>query len=108
MADKIKLVQGDTRPQIQVTLTDESTGSPIDISGATPRLKFRAAGEETILDTLVGTVQNGPNGVAIFIFNPTTLDVEPGDYEGEIEVTFSDGGVQTAFELQKFKVRAQF
>lgn len=109
MAEKIKLVQGDTRPQIQVTLTDENTGLPIDITNATCRLKFRAAGSSTLVDTLTGVVSNGPAGMVVFGWNPTSLDVEPGDYEGEVEVTFpSSGGVQTVYELLKFKVREDF
>lgn len=109
MAEKIKLVQGDTRPQIKVTLTDENTGLPIDISGATCRLKFRAVGSTTLADTLIGTVLNGPAGEVVFVWNANTLSVEAGDYEGEIEVTFSEGqGIQTAFELLKFKVREDF
>ena len=52
MADKIKLVQGDTRPALVVTLTDEVTGLPINITGATPRLKFRKAAAATLTATL--------------------------------------------------------
>lgn len=109
MAEKIKLVQGDTRPQIQVTLTDDNTGSAIDITGATCRLKFRAVGSDTLIDTLTGFVTDGPNGVVVFIWNQNTLNVDPGDYEGEVEVTFPLGaGIQTAYQVLKFHVRAQF
>lgn len=109
MAEKIKLVQGDTRPQIQVTLTDESTGSAINISGATCLMRFRAIGSTTLVDTLTGTVTNGSAGVVVFVFNPNTLDVEAGDYEGEIEVNFPSGqGKQTVYDLLKFKVREDF
>lgn len=109
MAEKIKLVQGDTRPQISVTLTDDNTGLPIDITGATCLLKFRAVGATTLVDTLTGAVTNGAGGVVVFSWNNTTLNVDPGDYEGEVEVTFPAGqGKQTAYELLKFKVREDF
>lgn len=109
MAEKIKLVQGDTRPQIQTTLTDENTGNAIDITGATCLLKFRAVGSTTLVDTLTGTVTNGAGGVVVFPWNNTTLNVDAGDYEGEIEVTFPAGqGKQTVYELLKFKVREDF
>lgn len=109
MADKIKLVQGDTRPQIQLTLTDETTGNAIDITGATVLMKFRASGSDTLVDTLTGIVTNGPAGSVVIGWNPTTLAVEAGDYEGEVEVTFASGqGVQTVYELLKFKVREEF
>lgn len=35
MAEKIKLVQGDTGPQVRLTLTDDITGKAIDLTGAT-------------------------------------------------------------------------
>lgn len=109
MADKIKLVQGDTRPQIRVTLTDDTTALPVDITGATCRLKFRAVGVTTLIDTLIGTVLDGPNGVVVFVWNANTLNVNAGDYEGEVEVTFpSNQGIQTSYQLLKFHVRAQF
>jgi hypothetical protein len=109
MAEKIKLVRGDTRPQVQLTLTDETTELPIDITGATVLMTFRAVGDTTLIDTLTGAVVNGPAGVVVISWNPTTLAVDAGDYEGEVEVTFSSGqGVQTVYDLLKFKVREDF
>ena len=42
MAEKIKLVQGDTKPALVCNITDEITGLPIVVTGATVLLKFRA------------------------------------------------------------------
>lgn len=110
MAEKIKLVQGDTRPAIVCTITDENTGQPIGITGATPRLRFRAAGDTTIIATVTGSVIDGAAGKCVF--HPSTapemLQVDAGDYEGEIEITFPDQQVQTVFDLLKFKVREDF
>jgi hypothetical protein len=108
MAEKIKLVQGDTLPQVLVTLTDEVTGLPVDVTGAAAVMRFRAAGTTTLRDTLVGSILNGANGQVVFSWGPTTLDVDPGDYEGEVEVTFSNGARQTVYDLLKFKVREDF
>lgn len=109
MTDKIKLVQGDTRPQVQVTITDETTGLAVDITGASVVLKFRAAGGTTLIDTLTGVIVDGPNGKAVFVWNPTTLDVDAGEYEGEVQVTFGAGaGIQTVYDVLKFKVREDF
>ena len=108
MAEKIKLVQGDTKPQIKVTLTDETTGEPVDITDSTPRLKFRAANTSTVLTTMVGTVTVGIAGECVFVWPSGALDVEPGDYEGEVEVTFEDNTVQTVYDLLKFKLRQDF
>jgi hypothetical protein len=108
MSDKIRLVQGDTRPQIQVTLTDDNTGAPIDITGATIVMFFRKYAETTILDTLNGVIMNGSEGVVVFSWNPTTLENAEGDYEGEVQVTFADNTIQSSYSLLKFKVRADF
>jgi len=108
MADKIKLVQGDSRPQIQVTLTDEGTGAVIDVTGATCRMKFRASGSATVLDTLVAAPLNAALGQIVFNWNPTSLTQPPGDYQGEIEITFSNGDIQTVYEVLKFKLREDF
>lgn len=108
MSEKIKLVQGDTRPQVKVTLTDDTTGLPIDITRGTLRMRFRAAGSDTVLSTLVGTIVDGPGGVGVFQWPVGALSVEPGDYEGEVEVTFEDLTVQTVYDLLLFKLRAQF
>lgn len=110
MAEKIKLVQGDTKPAIVCTLTDDTTGLPLGITGATVRLKFRAAGATALTATVTGTVTDGANGVVVFYpaSAPEMLQGEPGDYEGEIEVTFADTTVQTVYDLLKFKVRGDF
>jgi hypothetical protein len=110
MAEKIRLVQGDTRPNLVVTLTDSTTGAVINITGATVRLKFRAVGATTLKSTLTGTVTDGANGIVVFYWSddPTSLDGDPGDYEGEIEITFVDTTVQTVYDLLKFKLRQDF
>jgi len=110
MAEKIKLVQGDTKPALVCNITDETTGLPIGLTGATVRLKFRAAGATTLTATVTGSVTDGPNGQVVFYpaSAPEMLQGEPGDYEGEIEITFGDSTVQTVYDLLKFKVREDF
>lgn len=109
MSERIKLVQGDTRPPLVVTLTDETSGDPINVSGATVRLKFREMGQTELTATIIGSVTDGDNGVVAFNWStvPTSLS-EDGNYEGEIEITFSDSTVQTVYDLLKFKVRPEF
>lgn len=110
MTDKIKLVQGDTRPALICTLTDENTNAPISIVGATVVLKFREVGSDTLKATIPGSITNGAQGQVAFYWAsvPTSLDGEPGDYEGEIEITFSDGQIQTVYDPLKFKLRQDF
>lgn len=126
MADRIKLVQGDTRPPITVQLTDDS--GPIDLSdaGTAIHLKFRAEGSTTILATLTASKLSGyevdgvlntaspydvagAGGRCLFSWaGSSALVGDPGNYEGEIEITFSDATVQTVYDLLKFKLREQF
>lgn len=110
MAEKIKLVQGDTRPALVCAITDDTTGAAIDITGATVLLKFRQAGSTTLQATLTGSVTNGPAGQVAFYpaSDPAMLQGAPGEYEGEIEITFADGQRQTVYDLLKFKVREDF
>ena len=110
MAEKIKLVQGDTSPSLVTTLTDSTTGAAINITGATVLLKFRAVGATTLQSTITGSVTDGANGVVVFDWSddPTSLNGAPGDYEGEIQITFSNSTIQTVYDLLKFKLRQDF
>lgn len=109
MADKIKLVRGDNRPYVTITLTD-SSGTAIDLSDSqtTVVVYFRAQGTTTVLTTLATTkINSGTTGQVKFNFPGSTLNVDPGSYEGEIEISFN-GEKQTVYEVLKFTVREQF
>lgn len=110
MTEKIKLVQGDTRPAIVCTITDDTTGLPIDITGAAVVLKFREVGATTLQATVTGSVTNGPAGQVVFYpaSAPQMLQGNAGDYEGEVEITFSNGQIQTVYDPLRFKVREDF
>ncbi|WP_017879731.1 hypothetical protein [Janthinobacterium sp. CG3] len=127
VAEKIKLVAGDTRPQLVLSITDDVTGFPIDLSapGTSIILKLRKVGVRDIKATLAcgklaGVLTSSGNidytgiyaapgvgGRAFMDWTPGALDTE-GEYEGEIEITFADGGIHTIFDTLKFKVRAQY
>lgn len=110
MTDRIYLVQGDVdRPQIQATITDENSGAVVDITGATVLLKFRRVGSTTLTATVTGVVTDGAAGLVVFPMTAASMAGEPGDYEGEIQVTFDAGtGVQTVYDLLKFRLRGEF
>lgn len=128
MADKIKLVQDDTRPFLALSLTDTVSGAPIDFSndGTTVVVQFRPAGETQIKDVcscqkLPGVVDEdgvtvlfppqyaapGSGGRLLMSWNPTTLDTA-GEFEGDVYATFYDGTIQTSYSLLKFTVREKF
>tara|TARA_R100001530_G_C4283941_1_gene146323 strand:+ start:181 stop:558 length:378 start_codon:yes stop_codon:yes gene_type:complete len=121
--ETINLVSGDTKPEINLTLKDSNTAASgqtldpddsatwavIDITDPTVRLKFRALGSSTILDTIT-CVKVAPyaDGKCYVPWGSTTLDVAAGTYEGEVELTYASGAVLTLYDRLKFKVRADF
>lgn len=109
-ADVIRLVKGDERPVIVLTLTDDVTGSPIDLSlgTTTVSVKFRLAGSTTVSSTIAcSKVGNGTDGRVQFSFVGGVLDVDPGMYEGEIVINFT-GEIQTVYDTLRFTVRENF
>ena len=110
MADKIKLVQGDTGPQLRLTMTDEETGLATDLTGATVTLHFRALGGTTTLFSRNAFINpdTASTGVCYIEWQAGDLDVPAGDYEGEIQVTRRTGVIETVYDIIKFKVRGEF
>jgi hypothetical protein len=120
-SDTLKLVAGDTLPELTFTLRDSNaaasgqtldpnnsaTWAPIDVTGATVRLRLRELGSTTVKSTLTCTVTNGTAGKVVTDFPTGTLDTA-GTFEGEIEITFSTGGIQTVYDLIKLQVRSDF
>jgi hypothetical protein len=107
-AEVIKLVSGDDKPFLVLTLTDEVMGTPYDLNGADVYVQFRAAGSTdtptTIQCTLIG---DGSSGQVEFNFTGGVLDVPAGMYEGEIIVVES-GLEQRVYDTLRFRVRERF
>jgi hypothetical protein len=120
-SDTLKLVAGDTLPELTLTLRDSNaaaagqtldannsaTWAPIDVTGATVRLRLRELGSTTVKSTLTCSITNGQGGKVATNFPTGTLD-SSGTFEGEIEITFASGGVQTVYDLIKLQVRSDF
>jgi hypothetical protein len=109
MSDKIRLVQGDNRPYIKLTLTD-ADGNAINLSDSDTviRVYFRAVGSTEVLSTLLCSKLNGGvAGEVTFSFPSGALDVDAGQYEGEVEISFGTDK-QTVYQTLKFVVRQQF
>jgi hypothetical protein len=110
MADPILLVQGDTGPQIKVTLTREDSGLAENLAGATVSLHFKKKNTDTVLFTLTG--QNTPDeeleGIAFFVFANGQLNLDAGKYVGEVEVVFESGTRETVYEIIEFTLREDF
>jgi hypothetical protein len=121
-SDTINLVVGDTLPEVTVTLRDSNkaasgqtldpensaTWDPIDLTGATVRMRIRKVGSATVSSTLTMTVVSPPtNGKATTNFPDGTLS-EAGVFEAEVEITYSTGAKQTVNDLLKLKIRDDF
>lgn len=105
------LVKGDDAPSIQVTLTRDVSGEVINLTNKTAILKFRKKGTSSVLATLTNgsSDEQKAEGIAIFSWGSTDLDVDAGLYEAEVEITdtISDK-VETVYELLEFRVREDF
>jgi|TARA_A100001388_G_scaffold95474_1_gene69352 5,10-methenyltetrahydromethanopterin hydrogenase len=110
MADVIRLVKGNSKPDIILTLTDDGTGGAIDLSAPTTTVtvKFRKQNTTTVLSTInANKVSGGATGQVQFDFAGGVLNVDAGMYEGEVNIDFN-GSLQTVYDLIKFRVRDNF
>lgn len=122
--ETINLVTGDDLPALEIVLRDSTaaaSGQTLDVGDPSTwsflnltnvnavKLKMRREGIETLVDTITFTkVQPYTNGKVIMDWGSATLDDGVGIYEGEIEITYTDGKVLTVPDLLKFNLRAQF
>jgi len=120
--ETIKLVAGDSKPSLEFTIRDSTEAAegkrlneedptswkPVDLTGSNVFFKFRALGDEAF-STLECIIHDQASylGQCVMNWGPTTLEVESGTYEGEVEVV-SPTGKQTVYDKLKFKVRDDF
>ena len=117
----IKLVVGDTLPELNFTLKDSNTAAAgktldaednttwaaINLTGSTVRFRIREVGSTSVLSTITATITSAANGQVTVAF-PNSTWTTAGTFEGEIEHTTSGGGIQTVQDLIKFQVRDDF
>jgi len=120
-SETITLVTGDTLPELTFSLKDSQTAAAgktldpnnsatwaaINVVGGSVKLRIRELGSTTVKATLSCLVTDGPNGKVATNFPTGTLD-KAGTFEGELEITFASGGIQTVYDLIKLKVRGDF
>ena len=107
------MVEGDTKPNITVTVTDDE-GSAVNITGATITVRFYKTGDTQLLLAKTTaddvTITNGAAGILQWTWDATdwTLLTEVGEdaYEIEVEVTsFLAGGKQSVRTFLSMSVR---
>ena len=105
------LVKNDSGSQIKATITRSDTGAVVDLLATTPKLKFKKKNTATVLSTINSSTTAAADkeaGICQFAFTGSELAIMSGDYVGEIEITFSDGTIETIFEELEFTVREDF
>jgi len=106
----IFLVNGDNKPQVQVDLTRADTNAVVNCVGATCTLKVRARGESATKFTVTASDSgnNLLNGKLLFTLGANLTNIDAGAYEGEVNVVFNGGDIETVYELVDFVIREEF
>jgi hypothetical protein len=122
--ESINLVKGDDLPALEIILRDSNkaaTGATLDVGDpntwfpldltnvSAVKMKYRRVDTTTVLATIVFTrIQPYTTGKIIMDWGSTTLDDGVGEYEGEIEVQYSNGKFLTVVDNFKFVIKDQF
>ena len=85
--------QNDTSPALQATLKD-STGTAVDLSGATVRFHMRQIGATSAKVDAAATVSDADGGVVYYSWAAADTDTV-GSFEAEFEVTFTGGEIES-------------
>lgn len=85
------LKQGDTSPSLAITLMD-AAGNPVDLTGASVRFHMKPIDSPTVKIDATATVTDAANGKVRYDWQTGDSDTL-GFFQGEFEVTFSDGTV---------------
>lgn len=86
--------QNDTRPELDVFLRDDKDRS-INVTGATVKFNMRNASDNTVkVDTGSVTTVSSTSGRVKYSFSAADTDTS-GNFDGEFQVTFVGGQVET-------------
>lgn len=101
----MSLTVGDTRPILTGTCQSQTgaTLTPANITGATLAIHLRKPSGSVVTKT--GVIVSGTAGTWSYTWLTGDLDVE-GNWTCEVQVTFSDGSIET-FGPTKFNVAPQ-
>lgn len=104
---EVPLVQGDTGPRLRFSLLDD-TGVPVGVSGAGCGVKLYLHRVQDECHSNLGHESCSAFDVtnALWDYGLQTGDVSAtGTYFGDVEITYSDGTVETAPQAVRFLVR---
>jgi hypothetical protein len=101
-------VQGDTAPDITVTLYKADGTTPLDLEGALGvKFQMRKADDRRFTVDAAADIDDDPTtGKVSYRWAVGDLAV-PGDYQVQWEVTYGDGRIQTTAVPNEISVRRQ-
>ena len=85
--------QNDTKPIISATLINVD-GSVANLTGASIAFKMRKSGETSSTVDSSATIASASTGEVAYSWIASNTQTV-GSYEGEFQVTYADGGIQT-------------
>lgn len=102
---KLKLVKGDTMPNLVFTV--KRGGVVVNLGTATATFVIKPAGGGTQVNAGHDSVaMTSPSeGIITYTFNATDL-ATAGEYVGELKITFSEGVIQTLYDKVHMTVRS--
>lgn len=109
MATTLYYVQSDTLPQIKLTLTDETTEAPRDLTGKIVALHAKPATGTGVRFSRVADYLNSTerqNGICYINWATGELNRAPGNYTCEVEIYDNgSGGRETIYEVFTIVIR---
>jgi hypothetical protein len=99
----IKIVQNDTKPFLEFEIAQD--GVPVDLTGATVKFYMKDVSTGTVkVNGSLCTIVDATKGKCRYVW--AALDTNTvGTYVGEVEVTFSDGKIQTGYKQITIVIR---
>jgi hypothetical protein len=90
----LTFVQGDTAPAITATITHDSDGSPVNLTGGIVKFQMRKEDDRRFTVNAVATIVSPTAGTVSYSWGPNDLAVV-GTYLVQWEVTYPDTRIQT-------------
>ena len=89
------LKKGDTRPELAITITDEATGSALNLTGASAKFSMKPEKGGTVkVNAAAANIYDAGNGKVKYTWQAADVNT-PGRFLAEFEITLSGGGIVT-------------
>ena len=99
----VKIVQNDTRPPLEFTLTQD--GAPVDLTGCTVKFYMKDATTGSVkINGVACTITDATKGKCRYSWTGTDTNTV-ATYLGEVAVTFADGKIQTGYKQLSIIIR---